>query len=273
MSEVWKLHELIIEWAQGGRRDFGGERISHGIYTIVKQMQFWFRAQRLQFQDFRIDELLAYLQRVANRQSLDLRVDHPASRASAPVAVASVRSPNKRPSESDSPHGPSPAKRSKRDAPPRSPTPPDVEPSSDVEVTPPQAVSATVSPSPSPRQHQQQQQQQQQQPQQQQQQQYPRYPVRSTRGRAPDRRIESFRADWGANGSATSVVNRRILGNQPLSRLLRVKTCDHCDCELTASSTSARRPELCMLCGSYRARYVSLMFPWYFSLLVLVRII
>ena len=223
----------------------------------------------LQFPQFRIDRLLAHLQQVANRESLDLQVDHPASQACAPVpgtsgAVASTSvSPSKRPS--DSPHGPSPAKRSKRDAPPRSPTPSDVQ-ASDNEVTPPQAVSATISPAPAPCQQQQQQQRQQQQ--------YPRYPLRSTRGRVPDRYVEPEFADWRVSGTATRRVDGLMPDNQPLSHLMqttypgiRVKTCDRCDCEL---STSSPRPALHAVrqlpCPLYT-------YPRYFRLLVLLKII
>ena len=131
-------------------------------------------------------------------------------------------------------------------------------------MTPPQMVSATVSPAPAPRQ-----QQQQQQPQQQQ---YSRYLLRSTRGIAPDRYAETVYADWGTNGTATSAVDDRMPENQPLSCMIqssypdvRVKRCDRCDCELTAyASTSSPRPALhalrqlpCPLCKSY----VSLLFP------------
>ena len=114
MSAVYTLSELSVEWARG-RRDFGGERISSEIYTIVRETQLFFMGQvGLQFSQFRIDRLLAHLQRVANRESPDLRVDHLASQARALVpgtsgAVASTSvSPSKRPS--DSPHGPSPVR-------------------------------------------------------------------------------------------------------------------------------------------------------------------
>ena len=109
-----------------GRRVFDGERISLGIYITVRQMKNFFVENYPQFPLFRIDQLLAHLQRVVNRKSLDLRVDTPASQAGA-TGAAMTRSPNKS-RRDDSPHGASPAKQSKRDAPPRSPTPTDVEP-------------------------------------------------------------------------------------------------------------------------------------------------
>ena len=170
---------------------------------------------------FRIDYLLASLQRMVNQQSIDLRVDPPASQSGVTGMASTLRSPNK--CRSDPTDGPSPAKQSKKDAPPRSPTPSDVEPSSDIEVTPHQAESATMSTAPVPRQRQQQPQRKGQcQGQSHHRQSHDfvlvsqntvflnipnnRYSVRSTRRRAPERHAEPLVADWGVNRDGSGSV-------------------------------------------------------------------